>query len=369
MGNIADWQKVTTDPLGAGGQSTVYLVRRPERTAQRSQSLKVLQELSGQDLNEALSSAALDVARADGPNELGALKIFRPRTEGLEAQQQALERIRNEISILNGNRPGLLRLLDSNESESWFVTEYCAGGTLDRHLATYKGNTKLILRAFASLVRTVSELHRSSVVHRDIKPQNIFMGSSETEFLLGDFGIVFLPNLPERVTFMGESVGPRGFMPPWVLLDDHPEINATFDVYMLGKVLWCLASGRLKMHREDFLDPRLDVTRMFPDDPNIYIVNEILKKTVVTREQDCLRSAADLLLVVNTYLRLLEVGGQVWRDDVPKPCRVCAVGFYAQLMLPRGTTGEPWVGLSMAGMPVNLRLFTCDRCGHAQFFK
>jgi len=60
------------------------------------------------------------------------------------------------------------------------------------------------------------------VVHRDIKPQNIFIGE-QGELLLGDFGIVFLPNQAERLSFTGESVGPRDFMPPWVLLDDHPK--------------------------------------------------------------------------------------------------------------------------------------------------
>jgi serine/threonine protein kinase len=218
------------------------------------------------------------------------------------------------------------------------------------------------------LVKTVSELHKEPFVHRDIKPQNIFVGD-DGRLILGDFGLVFLPNLPERLSFTGESVGPRDFMPPWVFFDDRPQINPTFDVYMLGKVLWGMVAGRLKLHREDFLDPRLNVERLYPNDPNMYAVNEILKTCVVTNEQDCLSSAQDLLLVVSSYMRMLQRGGQVWRDDVPKPCRICGQGSYQQFQLPRGVTGEPKVGLTVAGMPVQLRLFLCDACGHAQFFK
>ena len=52
MGKLSDWQKVNPDkPLGRGGQSTVYLVRRPERTEAREQSFATLERWSGQDLS------------------------------------------------------------------------------------------------------------------------------------------------------------------------------------------------------------------------------------------------------------------------------------------------------------------------------
>jgi serine/threonine protein kinase len=235
MGSRTDWQQVSPEPLGAGGQSTVFLVRRPERVAARDGSFKILRDLSEQGFSNQtaleFSRAAFDVARKDYPSELGAVKIFRPRAGGPDTEKQAFGRIQNEIAVLKENRPGLLKLLDCNESENWIVTEYCSRGRLDRHLSRYKGNATLALTSFSSLVRAVSELHKEPYVHRDIKPQNIFVGDAD-ELFLGDFGIVFLPNLPERLSFTGESVGPRDFMPPWVFLDEHPEINPTFDVYM-----------------------------------------------------------------------------------------------------------------------------------------
>jgi serine/threonine protein kinase len=226
MGKLTDWEKVTPEPLGKGGQSTVFLVRSPKRRAAREKSFKTLKDLSGQGFNDEtalkFASASLDVARGEYASELGALKMFDPRAAGPEAEQQALGRMQNEIAILKQNRPGLLKLLDSNESERWIVTEYCRQGTLERHLQEYRGNAGLALKSLLPLVQTAGELHKVPVVHRDIKPQNIFIGE-QGELLLGDFGIVFLPNQAERLSFTGESVGPRDFMPPWVLLDDHPK--------------------------------------------------------------------------------------------------------------------------------------------------
>lgn len=375
MGKLSDWEKVRPDPLGSGGQSEVFLVRRPTRRAAREKSFEVLTRLSGQGFNDRtaleFANASLDVSREDDPTELGALKVFNPRAAGEQAEEQALGRMRNEIEILKQNRPGLLKLLDSNEYEHWIVTEYCHLGTLDRHLPRYKGNPKLALKSFLHLVQTVAELHKTAVIHRDIKPQNIFV-ADQHELLLGDFGIVFLPNQADRLSFTGESVGPRDFMPPWVLMDDLPTITPAFDVYMLGKVLWCMVSGRLRLHREDFLDTRFDLTKLYPGDPDMHVVNKILSKCVVSREKDCLASAQELFLMVGGLSEIVQRGGQLTDDDIPRPCRVCGKGFYrpeesgsspasigTQITNPTGQhVGSIW-----------FKLLTCDFCRHVQLFR
>jgi serine/threonine protein kinase len=374
MGTLSDWEKVNPKPLGEGGQSTVYLVRKPERVNARDESFQVLKNLSGQGLHNQspalrFSQAAFDVAREDYASELGALKMFKPRAAGENAEKQARERMQNEISVLKENRPGLLKLLDYSESENWIVTEYCPGGTLDRHLDRYKGNAKLALEFFFPLVQTVLGLHNEQIVHRDIKPQNIFLGETG-KFLLGDFGIVFLPNQAERVSITGESVGPRDFMPPWVMIEEFPTIKPKFDVYMLGKVLWCMVSGRLKLHREDFRDPRLDVTKLFPNDPDMYIINQILEKCVVTREQDCLPSAQDLYLMVGKYLEMTQLGGQLLSDGVPRPCHVCGLGQYRPERF-RSNIAEGGVRFWLSGSETAslwLQPWACDHCGHVELF-
>lgn len=359
----------------------MFLVRRPERRDARNRSFETLRELAGGGLRnpqaaQRFANASLDMAREDYPSELGALKIFNPRAAGPEAEQQAIGRMHNEIAILKQNRPGLLKLLDSNEDEGWIVTEYCHQGTLERHLSKYKGNAKLAFKAFSSLVHIVAELHKGPVVHRDIKPQNIFIGSQD-ELLLGDFGIVFLPDQPERLSLTGESVGPRDFMPPWVLRDDRPTINPTFDVYMLGKVLWCMATGKLKLHREDFREPQFDVSKLYPHDPDMHMINDILEKCIVPREKDCLSSALGLLPIVRTLAYMAERDRQIWRDGIPRPCRICGIGSYEPQYKQEG---EPSASMAVAlNRFVNnvdqhiavlrMKPFICDRCGHVQLFK
>lgn len=381
MGHINDWELVREAPLGKGGQSTVFLVRRPERQKARDASVATVRNLSGKGLDrtdsQQFAAATLDLAREDYPSELAALKRFAPRFMGPEADDSTGARLHNEIEILNKRTPGFLQLLDSNEVGKWIVTEYCAKGTLEEHLSKYKGDALGSLLAIIPLVRAAAQLHKDLLVHRDIKPQNIFIGKSG-ELLLGDFGLVFLPNQADRVSFTGESVGPRDFMPPWVFLGPQPPpINPAFDVYMLGKVLWCMVSGEIKLHREAFREPELDLTVLFPTDPRMHAINRVLDQCVVSRERDCISSASELLLRIRALASMMQRGGQLLAPEVPRPCHVCGIGEYiAEKLIPdrpnpttvlslnriTGNTGQVAGG-------VKAEIFTCNNCGNLQFFK
>jgi serine/threonine protein kinase len=220
--------------LGKGGQSEVFLVRNSARISERKRHLDKLIELSGQGFNDTraqqFTEATLGYGREEHPSELGALKIYNPRAAGATAEQQALKRLRIEIDVLAQNRRGLPRLLDSNEADRWIVTEYFPQGTLEDNILNYRANLLLSLTAFHQLVETVAALHNDNIYHRDIKPANIFVGS-DSGLILGDFGIAFLPNLRERVTFLNESVGPRDYMPPWAETEERLEkVSGNFDV-------------------------------------------------------------------------------------------------------------------------------------------
>ncbi|MGH8336701.1 MAG: protein kinase family protein, partial [Gammaproteobacteria bacterium] len=272
---------------------------------------------------EVLLTSLSEYLRPDAPAELGALKMFKISGSAKESDE-ATGRLRNEISVLRQGRPGLVKLLDSGEREPWIVTEFMAGGTIERHPDKYKGNVLGTLRAFRSAVEAAALLHKDDYVHRDIKPANVFIDGQE--LVLGDLGIVFVPDRPDRMTVTNERVGPRDYMPPWGDLGTRLEnVHTNFDVYMLGKLLWCMATGRLKLPRESYRKPAFDVTVLFPNDPAMRTINAILDKCVVEEPDDCLKSAGELLSLVNDTIATLE-RGQPQLDESGKltlPCRVC----------------------------------------------
>jgi serine/threonine protein kinase len=367
-----DWEEVKR--IGGGGQSEVFLVRNAERIAERKKHLSKLMELAGQGFNdvraEQFAEATLSYGRADQISELGAIKIYNPRAAGLAAEKQALERLRIETSVLGQGRTGLPRLLDSNEGARWIVTEYLPGGTLEDHVLDCMGNPLKCLTYFRPLVETVASLHKENIFHRDIKPANVFMGR-DSGLILGDFGIAFLPDRPERVTFTNESVGPQHYMPPWAESEERlGEVGGNFDVYMLGKLLWCMVAGRLRLVREWYRKPEFDITLKFPDDPYMHSINAILDKCLVDDPDKCLPQASELLEIVDAHLSVMRRGGQMLRDGVPRPCRICGKGLYKAEGPDGRQAGTQLLNDNRVGVGViYFRLLICDYCQHVELFK
>jgi hypothetical protein len=77
----------------------------------------------------------------------------------------------------------------------------------------------------------------------------------------------------------------------------------------------------------------------------------------------------ELLAAVGEQLAVLERGGQLLTDAIPRPCRICGKGLYRKMQLAAGVAGKPVVNLSLAGEPIELSLFTCDVCHHVQLFR
>jgi len=224
------------------------------------------------------------------------------------------------------------------------------------------------LKAFRSVVATVALLHREKKVHRDIKPANVFIAEDD-RLVLGDLGIVYMPDQRERLTVTNEKVGPRDYMPQWGDLGERLEnVHPNFDVYMLGKLLWCMTAGRLKLPREYFKRDPFNLTIIFPGNPDMYAINGILEKCVVEEPAQCLDSAKELLDLVDENLAMIERDGQLLTDDVPRPCRVCGRGRYRKVGLDANVVGEPVVRMDMAGKPLGVSMFVCDVCSHADFF-
>ena len=181
---------------------------------------------------------------------------------------------------------------------------------------------------------------------------------------------MFLPDQAPRLTRTNESVGPHDYMPPWAdnggRLD---KVEGTFDVYMLGKLLWCMVSGRLVLRREWFREPQNDISVSLRHDPHAYMINEILEKCVVEREKNCV-GIHDVRAMVISFVSLIEQGGQLLHKEVPRPCHVCGSGEYRlQSLQQNTTTGNIRIFTSGSeSKGVTVQMFTCDKCGHIEFF-
>src|SRR5581483_11025111 len=103
-----------------------------------------------------------------------------------------IERVRLERRILAGlEHPCIARLIDGGTTPDglpYFVMEYVEGLPIDRYAAENNLTIEQRCALFGRVCDAVSYAHRQLVIHRDLKPGNILVGSDGIPKLL-DFGI------------------------------------------------------------------------------------------------------------------------------------------------------------------------------------
>jgi len=326
---------------------------------------------------EDLLQRIVDVGSPENLRNIGALKVFSIPNDDDAERKNALGRFRTEVQALKElDHPAILKLVDWNFDETWMVTEYHPGGTLEHSLDKYRGHALESLLAFRPLVEAVSAIHKKNAIHRDIKLKNIFV-ANDGRLVLGDFEIVIFEDAPGgRLTETYERVGTRDWMAPWANTEHRlalAEVNPTLDIFPLGKVLWCMISGRrgLEFWYHDRAAkgnrPANNLEHLFIGDPAIKEVNVILAKCIVDEEERCLQSANELLALVDNGIERIRRLGQKPESGDRWLCLVCKKGYYSE---------ESWRwSLQLATKPQNnnhreeMNVFFCDHCGHMQAFR
>jgi tetratricopeptide (TPR) repeat protein/predicted Ser/Thr protein kinase len=159
------------------------------------------------------------------------------------------ERFRMERQILAGlNHPLIARLLDggvTRDGEPFLVMEYVDGVPIHRFCEDHRLSVGDRLLLFKSVCEAVQFAHQNLVVHRDLKPDNIFVMKDGTPRLL-DFGTAKLlspsaDRLGSELTRMGfQSFTPQYASPEQVL---GKPITTASDTYSLGVLLYLLLTG------------------------------------------------------------------------------------------------------------------------------
>lgn len=172
-----------------------------------------------------------------------AIKVLNPDLAGHGYHP---ERFLREIRTIAGlTHPQILPLHDSDQRDGflYFVMPYVEGGTLRDRLRREK---QLTVADATTIARTVAGAldyaHRRDVLHRDVKPENIFV--HEGQPLVADFGIArAISSCCDELTAVGLAVGTPAYMSP-EQANAEERIDGRSDVYSLACVLYEMLTGR-----------------------------------------------------------------------------------------------------------------------------
>ena len=176
-----------------------------------------------------------------------AVKILR---ESLGTDPEFLERFRREArAAARLNHPNIIAVYDVGQDglSNYIVMEYVEGNDL-RDLIREAGAMlpERVVDLGCQIAAALEYAHRSGLVHRDIKSQNVLV-TPDGKVKVADFGIAVV--LGEgSITQAGMVVGSVHYMAP-EQAEGRPTTTAT-DVYSLGVVLFEMATGQLPFTAE-----------------------------------------------------------------------------------------------------------------------
>jgi serine/threonine-protein kinase len=119
----------------------------------------------------------------------------------------------------------------------FLVTDVAAHGTLADRFSPVGVSLPIAVRWTISVCRGAQRTHDANLLHRDIKPDNVFL-TAQDEALLGDFGLACLMNAAGEGPFGGTAVT----MAPEVAAGGATSRSS--DVYSIGATLYALLAGR-----------------------------------------------------------------------------------------------------------------------------
>jgi serine/threonine protein kinase len=172
----------------------------------------------------------------------------------VNAGRSALQRFEREARAVAAiDSLHVVQVLDSGEDEGtglpFLVLEFLAGDDLKRLLRVHGALPEpLALKIAVQIARGLVRAHANDVVHRDLKPPNVFLakvdGGTRLVKIL-DFGIAKLVGEAQeatKLTTADDLIGSPSYMSP-EQMQSPLEVDARTDIWALGVVLYEMLSG------------------------------------------------------------------------------------------------------------------------------
>ena len=212
--------------LGKGSYGTVYKISRNLGKSQEYAALKVLSIPKDEDLND---------LRQNGYDQESLTETFKQQKQEIVDEYVMTQKLGGNTNIVNVHD---VTCVQHDDDLGWDIfirmelltplTQLVEQATLPEYQVVKLGK---------DLCRALSLCERNNILHRDIKPQNIFV-SSNADYKLGDFGIAKIA----ESTSSGTKAGTFKFMAPEIY--NNRPYGSKSDLYSLGLVMYWLLNEK-----------------------------------------------------------------------------------------------------------------------------
>jgi len=162
-----------------------------------------------------------------------------------------LRRFKNEATIASSlNHPNIVKVYNHGtiEGRPYIANEFVRGQTM-KDMLDFRGSIPLA-EAVSYMLQLTSALfyaHQHNIIHRDIKPQNIYVMPDGT-IKLGDFGIAQAEGVDDELTKTSEIVGSVHYLAPEIAQGKPASIQS--DIYSIGVTFYELLTGHVPFEKD-----------------------------------------------------------------------------------------------------------------------
>ena len=164
--------------------------------------------------------------------------------EELDTHAPALERLRREACMIGAlNHPGICTLYELGESSGrvFLAMEFLEGETLRDRMAQGSVKEGEFVEIAIQVAKALEAAHGQGMVHRDIKPDNLFLTRQGVVKLM-DFGLAKAVGEEGGAAVQSLLTGTRGYMSPEQARGER--LDARTDLFSFGVVLYEMATGK-----------------------------------------------------------------------------------------------------------------------------
>jgi serine/threonine protein kinase len=231
-----------------------------------------------------------------------------------DTNEEQLKRFRREVRLLasfTGNSK-IVQIVDQglDHDPPYFVMKHYPDGDLSMLYARLQASYEAQEWCFLQMIDCIQELHSRNEFHRDIKPQNFLIDGNQ--IVVSDFGLT--TEVGSDTAFTRSSIywGTHGYIPPEFLNGGFKHADAVGDIFMLGKTIYVLLTGREPMYlvRDNVPPPLFHIIERccsIPKDNRYQTLSELKQSLaaaydVLLGRAGGLGKAKQLLSVINDLL-------------------------------------------------------------------